>query len=151
MRPAGFFVAALMQFCTVAPAQTDGALQVTDPWIREAPPGATVLAGYLTLSNTTDSPLVIETVSSPDFQAVEIHRSWVEGGIARMQPVSELTIPAAGSIELAPGSYHLMLFRPVQPLTAGDTVALRLQTADGACVTVTAPVLRQTESSAHQH
>jgi copper(I)-binding protein len=68
-----------------------------------------------------------------------------------MQPVSELTVPAAGSISLAPGSYHLMLFRPVQALTAGDSVTLRLQRTDGPCVTVTAPVLRQTESSAHQH
>jgi copper(I)-binding protein len=151
VRPAAFLVTALMLACCVAPALADGELQVTDPWIREAPPGATVLAGYLTLANSADTPLVIESVSSPAFQAVEIHRSWVEDGIAHMQPVPALEIPAAGSISLAPGGYHLMLIGPKQPLTAGDSVTLLLHRADGACITVSAPVLRQTESSAQQH
>jgi copper(I)-binding protein len=140
-----------MLFFCVSPAQANGTLQVTGQWIREAPPGAAVLAGYLTLSNNSDAPIVIEAVSSPAFQAVEIHRSWIEDGIARMQPVPALTIPAAGSISLAPGSYHLMLISPVQALSAGDSVTLLLQRADGACVTVTAPVLRQLESSTQPH
>ena len=55
------------------------------------------------------------------------------------------------SISLAPGSYHLMLISPVQALSAGDSVTLLLQRADGACVTVTAPVLRQLESSTQPH
>ena len=114
MRLAGLFVTALILFYGAAPAQADDGLQVTGPWIREAPPGASVLAGYLTLSNTTDTALVIESISSPAFEAVEIHRSWVEDGIARMQAVPGLTIPAAGSFSLAPGGYDLMLLRPVR-------------------------------------
>jgi len=151
LKPAGFFITAFLLLCCVIPAQADDTLQVSDPWIREAPPGATVLAGYLTLTNTTSAPLVIEAVSSPAFEAVEIHRSQVVDGVARMQPVSELTVPATGNISLAPGGYHLMLLRPVRPLTEGDNVILLLHRADGICVTVTAPVLRMTESSSHQH
>jgi copper(I)-binding protein len=148
---AGFSSAAFLMLCCVIPVQADDTLQVSDPWIREAPPGATVLAGYLTLTNTTSTPLVIEAVSSPAFEAVEIHRSQVVDGVAHMQPVSELTVPATGSISLAPGGYHLMLLRPVRALTEGDNVTLLLHRADGICVTVTAPVLRMTESSSHQH
>jgi copper(I)-binding protein len=151
VRLAGLFVTALILFYGAAPAQADDGLQVTGPWIREAPPGASVLAGYLTLSNTTDTALVIESISSPAFEAVEIHRSWVEDGIARMQAVPGLTIPAAGSFSLAPGGYHLMLLRPVRSLTAGDNVTLLLHHTGGACVTVTAPVLRQIETTAPQH
>jgi len=135
-----------MLLCCFAQLRADDTLQVTEPWIREAPPGATVLAGYLTLSNSSDTPIVIEAVSSPAFEAVEIHRSWIEDGIAHMQPVPTLTIPAAGSLSLASGSYHLMLIRPVRALGAGDHVTLLLQRANGACITITAPVLRPTES-----
>ena len=140
-----------MLFCCIASIQADSGLQVTEPWIREAPPGTSVMAGYMTLSNAGDTPLVIEAVSSPDFEAIEIHRSWIEDGIARMQPVSKLTIPAGDSIRLEAGGYHLMLLRPGQALAAGDDVTLLLHRADGACVRVTAPVVRQTESSVHQH
>jgi copper(I)-binding protein len=140
-----------MLFCCVAMAQADGGLQVTEAWIREAPPGTTVLAGYLTLSNTGDTPLVIEAVSSPDFNTIEIHRSWIEDGIARMQQVSGLTVPAGGSISLEPGSYHLMLFQPARALSAGDNVTLQLQPSTGSCVTATAPVLRTSETPAHRH
>jgi copper(I)-binding protein len=151
MRPVGVFVTSVMLFCCIATTRADDGLQVTEPWIREAPPGASVMAGYMTLSNTSDSAQVIESISSPVFEAVEIHRSWVEDGIARMQPVTHLAIPAGDSISLAPGGYHLMLLRPGQALAAGDEVTLLLHRADGACVSVTAPVVRQTESPAHQH
>lgn len=151
MKASGIFITSVMLFCCITPIQADDELQVTEPWVREAPPGTTVLAGYLTLSNTGDTALVIEDVSSPDFNTIEIHRSWIEDGIARMQPVSDLTIPAGESISLEPGGYHLMLFQPVRALAAGDNVTLRLQPSTGSCVTATAPVLRKHETSAHQH
>lgn len=144
-------LAALLLMSQAPTALADATLQVTDAWIREAPPGAGMLAGYLTLANTGDTPIVVEAVSSPAFAAVEIHQSLVEDGIARMLPVEALTVPPHGTLRLEPGGYHLMLMHPAQPLAAGENVVLRLQPADGACVTVTATVRRQLESDAHHH
>lgn len=129
-----------------AVAETDGPLQVENAWIREAPPGSATLAGYLTLVNRGATPVTISEISSPEFGAAEIHLSRVENGVAKMIAVGNLEIPAGSSVMLQPGGYHLMLFRPVRELHAGDTVTLHLYRADGACLLVNAPVLRNNDT-----
>jgi copper(I)-binding protein len=128
-------------------------MDITDGWVREAPPTSRVLAAYMQIINLTDSELTVTGITSPDFEAAELHRTIVENGVARMLPVPELTIPAGGSITLAPGGLHLMLFDPVRPLQQGDTVTLVLHRSDDICITLAVPVLRNTvtEHVHHQH
>lgn len=128
----------------MATACADGAIEVSDAWIREAPPTATVHAAYLTLHNPGSEAVVIDSVSSPDFAGAEIHRSLIEDGIARMLPVTRLELAAGERLELAPGGYHLMLFDAQRPLQAGASVSLLLHLADGHCIRVDAPVRRVT-------
>lgn len=128
----------------------DGDLQAEHAWIREAPPGSRVHAGYLTLTNHGKHDLGIDAVSSPDFGAAEIHLSRTENGVASMVPVNELMVPAGETVKLEPGSYHLMLFRAVRELHQGDSVTLHLHEASGNCIDVTAPVLRDPDTE-HQH
>ena len=127
-----------------AQVAADAELQVSNAWIREAPPGTSVLAGYMTITNPAAIAKTITAVSSPSFRSVEIHRTVIENGMARMLSVGPLEIPAGGSVALAPGSYHLMLFEPVRALVAGDMVDLRLQTGSGPCISVGVPVVRPT-------
>jgi copper(I)-binding protein len=119
-------------------------MDVTGGWVREAPPTSRVLAAYMQIVNLTDKDLTITGITSPDFDSAELHRTVVEGGMARMLPVPELTLPAAGSVLLEPGGLHLMLFDPVRPLAQGDSVTLVLHRNDGICVTLSVPVLRHT-------
>jgi copper(I)-binding protein len=128
-------------------------MDITDGWVREAPPTSRVLAAYMQIINLTDSDLTVTDISSPDFEAADLHRTVVEDGVARMLPVPELTIPAGGSITLEPGGLHLMLFDPVRPLQQGDTVTLVLHRSDDICITLSVPVLRSTgaEHVHHQH
>ncbi|HEY1991546.1 MAG TPA: copper chaperone PCu(A)C, partial [Gammaproteobacteria bacterium] len=49
-------------------------------WIRQPPPGINVLAGYLTLQNLTGKPLDLDSITSPEFGSVEVHRSFVKDG-----------------------------------------------------------------------
>lgn len=116
------------------------ALKAVDPWVREAPPGMTVLAAFMVLSNDSDQALQVVRVSSPDFGHVEMHRTVVSEGMARMLKQEQLEVPARGRLTLAPGGYHLMLFDPTAPLRAGDTVHLILHLRHGAELDVTAPV-----------
>lgn len=136
----------LLLWILASPACAGDLLQVSAAWVREAPPAATVHAAYMTLLNPGGSSVWIESVSSTDFAAAEIHRSRVEDGIARMQPVARLEIPAGGRLALEPGSYHLMLFNAARPLRTGDTVTLLLHLADGPCIRVSAPVRREIDA-----
>jgi len=127
-------------------------MDVIDGWVREAPPTSRVLAAYMQIINLTDTDLTITGISSPDFDSAELHRTAVENGVARMLPVSELTIPAAGSVLLEPGGLHLMLFDPVRPLVQGDSVTLVLRCSDAISLTLSVPVLRNTgEEHVHHH
>ena len=111
-------------------------------WVRQAPPGVSVMAGYFTLQDLTSQPLDLKSVSSPDFASVEMHRSFVKDGQEQMEPVLGITLPAHGNVEFKPGSYHLMLMQPKKNLFSGDTVTLTLEFSDGSELTLLAPVRR---------
>jgi hypothetical protein len=133
-------------------ATADAILEVDEPWIREAPPAARIMAGYMTMVNTGDTAVTVTSISSPDFENAEIHRTVVEEGVARMLPVRQLEIPASSRLKLEPGGLHLMLFDPQRPLQEGETVTLTFHGSPGDDVTVTAPVLRKTgEDHSHHH
>jgi periplasmic copper chaperone A len=119
-------------------------IQVNDAWIREAPPGISVLAGYLSLTSHGTATVTFTGVSSPQFEAGEIHLSHTVNGTAQMVPVPTLEIPAGKTVQLQPGGYHLMLFRPVHEQHRGDRVTLRLHRADGDSIETSAQALRRT-------
>lgn len=72
-----------------------GPAGVRNAWVRLPPPG-TPAAAYFTLHNRTDQGLTLVGATSPDCQRVEIHRSVVEDGMARMEPAGPLEIPPGG-------------------------------------------------------
>lgn len=92
--------------------------------IREAPPGAEILGGFLSLRNNSDQPIRCTAISSPDFGAIEIHRTVIEDGQSRMLREDALELPPGGSAQLVPGGRHLMLFRPQRSFAAGNTARL---------------------------
>ena len=116
---------ALLLLAAAAPAWA-GSLKVSNGWIREAPPGAMMLAGYATVSNDGAKALTVCKASSPDFDDVSIHRSSVVNGVSRMEEVPRLKVPAKGQVRLEPGGLHLMLMDPKRELKAGDRVDIRL-------------------------
>lgn len=144
MRPGLPLCGLLLLAMAAAPLSAEVELEVRNAWIREAPPGAQVHAGYLEISNHGTTDTALTGISSKDFGAVEIHRTVVEDGMARMQRIERLEVPAGGKATLAPGGYHLMLFRPARALTAGDTAGLLLHFSDGICRNTTAVVRRST-------
>jgi len=124
-------------------AWSDGpSVRASHVWIRQAPPGVTVLAGYLTLDNLTDKPLTLSGVSSPEFGAVELHKSTVKDNIESMEPVESVDLAAHGSVEFKPGGYHVMLMQPKKNLFSGDIVTLDLKFSDGSELAIMAPVRR---------
>lgn len=137
----------LLCLCGMAHADTLG---IVRPWVREAPPSSRVLAAYMSISNPGDAAVSISGISSPDFERAELHRSIVTEGMARMQPVEHIGVPANGSIRLEPGGLHLMLFKPRRALAAGDRTTLTLHLSNGICLTFTVPVIRQAGDGLHR-
>lgn len=131
---------ALSFLFTMLPAKAEQALQVEDAWVREGPPTASVLGGFMTLHNAGQQPVQITGLTSPGFESVEMHRSVNEDGVAKMVRQDRLTVPAGGDLVLAPGGYHLMLYGPKQPVRAGQRVQFLIRTEDGGEVAVQAEV-----------
>ena len=106
-------------------------LMVKDRWIREAPPTASALAGYMVIHNGSDKERVLVGAESPLFGNVMLHRTVMEEGMAKMVHQPSITIPAGGSLTFAPNGYHLMLMKPKTSLKAGDKVEITLKFKDG--------------------
>ena len=132
-----------------ASASASGVLEAHAPWVREAPPMASVMAGYMSLHNHSNQTYSVERVSSTQFARVEIHRSEMKNGIASMIPVSRMFLSAQGSILFAPGGLHLMLIEPKTPLRSGDNVQLTFHFSNGKTLDIQAPVKKAADMEDH--
>lgn len=114
-----------------------GGVEIEDPWIREAPPGAPSLAGYMVVRNHSAEARSLVGADSSAFGKVMMHRTVMEGGMARMVHQGRIEIPADGAVAFEPDGYHLMLMKPAKALKAGDRVRITLRFEDGQSMPVT--------------
>lgn len=122
----------LISALTLAPAASEEAgVSVRDAWVREAPPGVAMLAGYMALRNNTSRPQVLVAASSSEFESVMIHRTMIKNGMAGMVHASRIELAPHASLSFAPGGYHLMLMNPKRRLRAGDPVVIKLEFGGG--------------------
>ncbi|HET9679577.1 MAG TPA: copper chaperone PCu(A)C [Gammaproteobacteria bacterium] len=139
-----------------APVVADNTIiTVTDAWVRAAPPTVSMHAGYATLKNTSDKPVSLVKVTSPQFGSVQVHESFIENGMAKMRHVAELVIKPGVTVHLAPGGYHLMLMQANTAIETGQQITFIFHFSNGETVKVTAPVQRaatqQTGHKTHHH
>lgn len=107
-------------------------VQVENPYARAVPPNAANSAAFMVLHNDGAHDRNLVSVSSDVSRVAELHNHIHDNGVMRMRQVAQITVPAKGSIELKPGSYHVMLIDLKQPLKEGDAVNVTLNFADGA-------------------
>jgi copper(I)-binding protein len=143
---------ALLLLIGASAASADATLEISEAWVREAPPTARMMAGYMTINNSGDAAITVTSISSPDFDSAEIHRTVIEEEVARMLPVRQLEIPANSQVKLEPGGLHLMLFDAKRPLPEGETVTFIIHLDGSNSVSITSPVVRKTgEDHSHHH
>ena len=127
MRAAGAILFMLTAFSVTA-----GGLQVTDPWVRTAPPNAPALAAFMKLENHTGTELsIVDARTSLAVDHVELHRTTMVDGIMKMTPQTAIPVAAHSATLLKPGSWHIMLISPQEVPLAGDSVELTLILSDG--------------------
>lgn len=115
-------------------------VEIEGAWIREAPPNATAMAGYMQIKNISGEHIILHSAAGDSFSSIEFHRSVEKDGVYRMIPHLHLHIAADSTFELKPGDYHLMLFNPVTPLRDGDEVTLSLTFSHDQVVDIVVPV-----------
>jgi len=109
-----------------APIQAQIQVQIDDPWIKEAPPVARSLAGYMTLRNEGTETLSLVDVYAEGFGMAMFHESKMENGMAVMNHLDSLALAPGEAVSFEPGGLHIMLMKPEKALKAGDKVLVTL-------------------------
>ena len=120
------FAVLILLILVATNVQAAGKLVVDYAWIRAAPPGASMLAGYATLTNTGDVRVIVTGADSADFGDVSLHQSVQENGVERMLPLGDIVIAPGAHVDFAPGGKHFMLMQPTRVLHVGDKVKIRI-------------------------
>lgn len=126
-------------------------LMIENPWVREAPPAAKALAGYMIVSNHGDKARTLVAASSPTFKSAMLHRTVMEDGMAKMIHQEKVVIEASESLMFEPNGFHIMLMGPKHPLHAGTEIPVMLTFADGEVMHVTFMVKGANEHTEHGH
>jgi copper(I)-binding protein len=100
-----------------------GAINIEAPWIRATPIGAAVAAGYMTIQNTGKESDRLVGGSTDIAGKFQVHEMSMSGGMMKMRELSNgLELKPRKSVELKPGSYHIMLLDLKRPLKEDDKV-----------------------------
>src|SRR5205823_1353649 len=93
-----------------------GSIEIKHPWSRATPKGSEVAGGFMTLINTGTEPDRLVGGSTASAGKFEIHESALEDGVMKMRPLPKgLEIKPGQTVELKPGSYHLMFVGLKEP------------------------------------
>jgi periplasmic copper chaperone A len=102
---------------------TAGTVKIANPWTRITPPSAKVAGGFMTLTNTGATSDRLLSGSSPVSGRIEVHEMSLDGGIMKMRELAQgLEIKPGETVELKPGSFHIMFMDLKEPITGGVTV-----------------------------
>lgn len=129
-------------------------VKVDNAWARATVQGQKATGAFMKLTAPQATQLV--AVSTPVAGVAEIHEMKMDGGVMKMRAVPALDLPANQSVELKPGSYHLMLMDLKAPLAKDASVSLTLTFKDAKGVEskqqITLPVSTgMPQGAAHPH
>ena len=126
--------------------QMDEGIVISSARVLPPFPGRDTAAGYFSITNHSKLDDTLISVTSPISGAVEIHNHIEEGGVMKMRQVKGIDIKAGETVELKPGSYHLMMFKANLPEGQED-VSLTLNYENAPSVTMIVPVEGRGEPS----
>jgi copper(I)-binding protein len=116
----GLFFAVVLAFIAGAAQAHEyqlGNLKIAHPWARATPKGATVAGGYLKITNTGTTPDRLVGGSAAFAGRFEIHEMSMANGVMQMRHLPQgLVIKPGETVELKPGSFHLMFMQLKEPL-----------------------------------
>ncbi|MDL2339080.1 MAG: copper chaperone PCu(A)C [Pseudomonadota bacterium] len=130
-----------------------GAIEIDHPYARPTSAGQRVGGSYLKLDNKGASDRLLSATSAMA-ASVELHSMSMEGDVMKMRQVDVIELPKGATVELKPGSFHIMLMGLKAPLKAGDKfpMTLKFEKAGEVVVTVNVEDPKATDTAAdHRH
>jgi protein SCO1/2 len=115
---------------------------VMNAWVREAHPKASTNAGFMTLINVSDSPIELQSATSPDYAKVEFHEMKMADGMMQMNELQEIKIESGKQLKFVSGGKHLMLREPKRKLVDGDQTEVTLIFEGGHTQTIQLKVVK---------
>lgn len=99
--------------------------------------GSVNSAAYMVIENKGRAPDKLLSASGDIADMIQVHQTKEKDGMMMMEEVAGgLEIPANGSVELKPASYHIMLMGVKRELKPGDTFKLTLSFQSGKTIPV---------------
>ncbi len=117
----------ILSFSSAQMSAAEFKMNVSLAWVKEAPPSAEVLAGYMDLQNKSSQAQTLLGARSADFKSVMLHQTVSKGGMTHMNHSPRIEIKPGSTLQLTPGGYHLMLMNPKKALRQGDQVEVLLE------------------------
>ena len=131
-------------------------LTVSDPWMR-ALTGGLPAAGYFTLANHSERPVLLVGARSPACGSLTLHQTIRQHpmsamsamgpqaghgmpGMSMMQPVAALPVAAHGMVRFTPGGYHLMCDHPTDAVQPGRSIPVTLLLESGRTLDAAFPI-----------
>jgi len=100
-----------------------GDLTLEHPWTRATPKGAMMGGGFVVIVNVGHAADRLIGGSLELAGRTEVHEMKMDGDVMKMRKLEGgLEIPADATVELKPGSFHLMFLDLKAPLEAGTKV-----------------------------
>ncbi|MFD1746686.1 copper chaperone PCu(A)C [Rhizobium helianthi] len=121
---------ALLAFAGFNPAYAHGFkvgdLEIGHPYSRAMLPGAKVGGGYLKITNKGGDDRLV-SVTTERAASAQIHEMQLNDNVMVMRELKEgLPVPANSTVELKPGSYHIMFMNVTEPFKEGEMIKARL-------------------------
>ncbi len=143
-----------------APAAVNaGALRIEAPWTRATPAGAKVAGGFLKIINMGAAPDRLLSGATEAAGRFEIHEMAIVDGVMKMRELAKgLEIAPGATVELKPGSYHLMFMDLKRPIVKGEALRATLVFEKAGKIDVAfpasaigAPAANEHKSGEHKH
>ena len=116
----------LMLLAATCTAQAQVSIQ--QAWVRGTVPMQKASGAFMQISAEKSTRLI--SADSPVANVVELHEMVMDKDVMKMRQVAGLDILPGQTLELKPGSFHVMLIDLKAQLKGGDLVPIRLTFED---------------------
>jgi periplasmic copper chaperone A len=127
-----------------------GQFLVAGASVRKPPGGRDVTAGYIIIDNPGAADRLIGA-SSPMVGSIELHTHTMADGMMQMRKVDGFDLPTGGTLTLASGGDHLMLFGVKPELASAETIPVTLTFEKAGAVEVSFAVTDGSEAAEMDH
>jgi len=147
-----FFITLTLCSLTSVFAQqsADKTIVIEQTIAKETPPGTTVGAGYMKVTNTSKQDDILLGATGDLAGVVQIHNMTMKNDVMTMKEIEGgLTVPAGESVILQSGAMHLMFMNLANQLIAGEQHTVELNFANAGTIEVVFLVEKQSNATEH--